>query len=68
MKPNPMPLKRCAKTDDIIEPRLKPVWWMDCKAMAARALDARVRGDLGIFPESLHEKRWNSWMTGIRDW
>ena len=51
-----MPIKRCAKTDDIIEPRLKPVWWVNCKDMAARALDARTHVNLGIFPESMHDK------------
>eukprot|EP00026_Physarum_polycephalum_P001667 Phypoly_transcript_01669.p1 GENE.Phypoly_transcript_01669~~Phypoly_transcript_01669.p1 ORF type:complete len:1006 (+),score=183.69 Phypoly_transcript_01669:169-3186(+) len=69
MKPNPMPLKRCAKTDDIIEPRLKSMWWVDCQEMAARALDARVRGDLVLFPQNIkYEKNWDNWMKGIKDW
>jgi hypothetical protein len=155
MKPNPMPLKRCAKTDDIIEPRLKvillsfiikvnhfrffsffvpsikfssscyflgakfslkpmwwvncqkmgahtcgvtscfsskivpspfvynsimyifcnaniflkPMWWVNCQEMAARALHARVRGDLVLFPQNLkYEKNWDNWMKGIKDW
>ena len=68
MKPNPMPIKRCAKTDDIIEPRLKPVWWVNCKDMAARALDARTHVNLGIFPESMQTKGgingWQALRTG----
>lgn len=35
---NPMRLGRCSKSNDIIEPLLKPQWYVNCKDMAARSV------------------------------
>ena len=35
-----MRLGKCSRTGDIIEPMLKPQWWVDCSGMAKRAADA----------------------------
>ena len=37
---NKMRLGKCSRTGDIIEPMLKPQWWIDCSGMAKRATDA----------------------------
>ena len=66
-KPNAMRIGRCAKTNDIIEPFLKPQWYVDCKDMAARACDAVRNKDLTIIPES-EEKTWFRWLENIQDW
>ena len=66
-KPNAMRLGRCAKTKDIIEPFLKPQWYVDCKEMAARACDAVRTKELTILPPS-EEKTWFRWLENIQDW
>lgn len=39
-KPNPMRIGRCSKSNDIIEPLIKPQWYMNCKNMAERSTAA----------------------------
>lgn len=54
---NVMKIGFCSKSGDIIEPYLKPQWWVDCKDMADRAVRAVRNGDLKILPD-FHEKTW----------
>ena len=65
--PNKMRLGKCSRTGDIIEPMLKPQWWVDCSGMAKRAVDAVRHGDLQIYPDA-HKKTWYGWLENIRDW
>lgn len=51
-KPNPMRLGRCSKSNDIIEPLLKPQWYVNCKNMAKRSVDAVKNKELIILPEN----------------
>ncbi|KAI8927212.1 hypothetical protein BC831DRAFT_453206 [Entophlyctis helioformis] len=37
---NKMMLPICARSGNIVEPLLKPQWWVNCKGMAAQALEA----------------------------
>lgn len=62
-----MAIGQCAKTKDIIEPRLKPMWWVRCGDMAERAKAASDSGELKISPDQ-HKDTWSNWMKGIRDW
>lgn len=55
--PNPMRLGVCSRSNDIIEPFLKPQWYVDCKDMAKRSCDAVRSKELKILPET-HEKTW----------
>jgi len=64
---NKMRLGKCSRTADIIEPMLKPQWWVNCTHMAKRAADAVRHGELRITP-SEHEKTWYRWLDNIRDW
>ena len=64
---NKMRLGKCSRTGDIIEPMLKPQWWLDCSSMAKRATDAVRNGELKIMPQE-HEKTWFKWLDNIRDW
>lgn len=66
-KDNDMRLGICSKTNDIIEPFLKPQWYIDCKDMANRSCEALRKGDLIIMPES-HHKTWYDWLEKIQDW
>lgn len=64
---NKMRLGKCSRTGDIIEPMLKPQWWVDCSGMAKRATDAVRTGELKITPKE-NERTWFAWLDNIRDW
>lgn len=38
-KDNPMQIPICSKSGDVIEPILKPQWWVNCKPLAKEALE-----------------------------
>ena len=66
--PNPgMRLGLCSRSKDVVEPLLKPQWWVDCKEMASRAVNAVRSGELEIIPSS-QETIWYHWLENIRDW
>ncbi len=48
---NVMRLGVCSRSKDVIEPVLKPQWWVDCKKMAEDACKAVRDGDLKIIPK-----------------
>ena len=64
---NPMSIPLCNKTKDIVEPRLKPQWWMSMTEMAKDADEAVRDGRILIKPES-ESRRFSMWMNGIQDW
>jgi len=66
-KPNPMSIGLCSKSNDIIEPLLKPQWYVNCNDMAARAVRAVREGDLVIQPEE-HHATWYRFLENIQDW
>jgi len=64
---NEMRLGLCSRSKDVIEPMLKPQWWVNCKDMGADAVNVVRDGSLKIIPKD-HEKTWFNWMENIRDW
>ncbi|XP_022099146.1 valine--tRNA ligase-like [Acanthaster planci] len=66
-KDNPMVVPVCSRSKDIVEPLLKPQWYVDCNDMAKRAIAAVEEGQLKIVPD-MHIKTWNNWLTNIRQW
>lgn len=66
-KSNPMVVPICSRSKDVVEPMLKPQWYVKCDEMASKAVDAVKSGELKIIPE-MHVKTWYHWMQGIRDW
>ena len=66
-KDNPMVVPICNRSKDIVEPMLKPQWYVKCSEMASKALEVVSSGELKIIPE-MFVKTWNQWMEGIRDW
>lgn len=64
---NPMVVPICSRSKDIVEPMIKPQWYVRCDEMAAAAVTAVESGELKIIPD-IHIKLWNHWMSGIRDW
>ncbi|KAI0808098.1 tRNA synthetases class I-domain-containing protein [Fomes fomentarius] len=66
-KDNPMQIPICSKSGDVIEPILKPQWWVDCKPLAKEALERTRAGELEISPKA-SEAEWYRWLEGIQDW
>lgn len=48
---NPMRLGISSRSKDVIEPLLKPQWWVACGDMAARSVAAVRDGTLEIIPK-----------------
>ena len=55
------------RSKDIVEPMIKPQWYVSCSDMAAEAIKVVKSKELKIIPEQF-EKTWFFWMEGIRDW
>ncbi|KAJ0176412.1 hypothetical protein K1T71_007591 [Dendrolimus kikuchii] len=66
-KDNAMVVPLCSRSKDVVEPMLKPQWYIRCDKMAADAIAAAKTGELKIIPD-VHEKIWFHWMENIRDW
>eukprot|EP01100_Stratorugosa_tubuloviscum_P012307 TRINITY_DN57_c1_g1_i6.p1 TRINITY_DN57_c1_g1~~TRINITY_DN57_c1_g1_i6.p1 ORF type:complete len:1271 (-),score=628.85 TRINITY_DN57_c1_g1_i6:58-3870(-) len=66
-KDNQMTLALCSRSKDIIEPMLKPQWWVNCKGMAAQSVAAVREGELKIIPEQFKDT-WYRWLENIHDW
>lgn len=64
---NPMVVPICSRSKDVVEPIIKPQWYVKCDEMAEKAIDAVRTGELKIIPD-MHNKIWYHWMEGIRDW
>lgn len=48
-KDNPMQIPVCSKSGDIIEPILKPQWWVNCQPLAEDALKVSLHGVMPHF-------------------
>eukprot|EP00124_Ichthyophonus_hoferi_P000538 Ihof_evm16s20 gene=Ihof_evmTU16s20 len=64
---NPMTLPICSRTKDIVEPMIKPQWFLDCTKPAADAVNAVRSGELKLIPSS-NEKTWYRWLENIKPW
>ncbi|KAJ2814802.1 valine--tRNA ligase, partial [Coemansia sp. 'formosensis'] len=62
---NSMSVPQCPKSYDIIEPHMKPQWWV--KQLAEPALQALRDGRLEIAPLT-SESEWFRWVENINDW
>ncbi|KAI8144679.1 valyl-tRNA synthetase [Fennellomyces sp. T-0311] len=67
VKDNPMTVPVCSKSGDVIEPIMKPQWWVNCKGMADAAIKAVKDGELKIAPK-VSEGDWFRWLGNIQDW
>lgn len=66
-KDNAMKVPMCSKSKDVIEPILKPQWWVKMQDMATEAVKVVKNGEIKIRPESA-EKAYYRWMEDINDW
>ena len=64
---NAMSLGICSRSKDVVEPVLRPQWWVDCASMAARAVDKVRTEELRIVPAAF-DKVWFQWLENIQDW
>ncbi len=64
---NPMKVPLCAKSKDVIEPLMKPQWWMRMRELADSAIKAVKDGEITIRPK-IAEKSYFRWLEGINDW
>ncbi|BFU24883.1 valine--tRNA ligase, putative [Entamoeba histolytica HM-1:IMSS-B] len=67
VKASAMRVPICSRSHDIIEPRIKPQWWVNCKNMARRAVEAVRKGELKMYPSEM-ENVWYRWLENIHDW
>ncbi|KAG9026395.1 hypothetical protein FRB95_008882 [Tulasnella sp. JGI-2019a] len=66
-KDNAMNVPICSKSGDIIEPVMKPQWWVKSKPLADAAVERTRAGELRITPRQ-SESEWYRWMEDIQDW
>ncbi|KAF2132681.1 valyl-tRNA synthetase-like protein [Dothidotthia symphoricarpi CBS 119687] len=64
---NPMKVPVCSRSGDIIEPIMKPQWWMKMEGLAKPAVEAVQKGDIKIRPAT-SEKVYMHWLNNIQDW
>ncbi|KAH0562274.1 hypothetical protein GP486_003034 [Trichoglossum hirsutum] len=64
---NPMKVPLCDKSKDVIEPLMKPQWWMKMRDLADDAIKVVKDGQIKIRPETA-EKSYFRWLEGINDW
>ncbi|KAF2850797.1 valyl-tRNA synthetase-like protein [Plenodomus tracheiphilus IPT5] len=64
---NAMKVPICSRSGDVIEPIMKPQWWMKMEGLAKPAIEAVENGDIKIRPAS-SEKYYLHWMRNIQDW
>lgn len=67
IKDHKMALGICSRSKDVIEARIKPQWFIDCREMAAKATEAVKSGEMQIFPK-MFEINWFRWMENTTDW
>ncbi|KXS10906.1 hypothetical protein M427DRAFT_102975 [Gonapodya prolifera JEL478] len=65
--PNKMILPICERSKNIVEPLMKPQWWVRSEPLAGPALEVVRNGTLKIQPRA-SEKEWFSWLENIQDW
>ncbi|KAJ4372269.1 hypothetical protein N0V83_004043 [Neocucurbitaria cava] len=64
---NPMKVPICSRSGDVIEPIMKPQWWMKMESLAKPAIEAVENGSIKIRPAT-SEKVYMHWMNNIQDW
>ena len=63
----PMRVPVCSRSGDVVEPMLKPQWYVRCGDMAKKAMAAVEDGHVGMSPMKAG-KTWNRWLADIQDW
>ncbi|KAF1813777.1 valyl-tRNA synthetase-like protein [Eremomyces bilateralis CBS 781.70] len=64
---NTMKVPLSSRSNDVVEPVMKPQWWMSMKSLAEPAIEVVKNGDIKIRPASA-EKSYYRWLENINDW
>jgi len=64
---NKMIIPLCSKSKDVIEPVLKPQWWMSMKPLIPLARDAVEKGEVLVKPQTAREEYFR-WLDRMDDW
>ena len=64
---NPMTIPLCSKSKDVIEPIMKPQWWMHMAPLAEPAIEVVKNGSIKIQPQTA-TNTYIRWMENIDDW
>ncbi|ETO28839.1 hypothetical protein RFI_08286 [Reticulomyxa filosa] len=68
-KSHKMALQMCSRSKDVIEPYLKPQWYVNCTSMAQNALNTVfVDKALKFTPAVEGERQWRYFLENIRPW
>ena len=65
---NPMSVPMCQKSKDVIEPMMKPQWWMRMKGGLSEAAINVVKDKKIIIRPEKSERDYFRWMENINDW
>ncbi|KAJ2724672.1 hypothetical protein GGI07_001824 [Coemansia sp. Benny D115] len=60
-------INKCSRSGDIIEPMLRPQWYVRCGGLAQRADEMVQSGEIELFPER-QRAVWHNWLKEIQDW
>ncbi|OQE26834.1 hypothetical protein PENSTE_c005G03568 [Penicillium steckii] len=66
-EPNKMVVPICSRSGDIVEPLLKPQWWMKMESFTQPVIDVVESGELVIRPE-VQKRSYLQWMQNLQDW
>lgn len=64
---NKMRLAFCSRSGDVIEPIIRPQWWINCSEISKPMLNVVATKELTILPPE-HEHTWNRWIGELKDW
>ncbi|PWY89853.1 valyl-tRNA synthetase [Aspergillus heteromorphus CBS 117.55] len=64
---NPMKVPLCVKSKDVIEPLMKPQWWMRTRELADEAMRVVRDGEIKIQPD-VARINYFRWLENINDW
>ena len=62
-----MTLPVCNRSGDVIEPRIRPQWWLKCDSLAKRSANLVRDNDMVLLPKEA-DKIWFHWLDNCKDW
>ncbi|CAO1627316.1 unnamed protein product [Parajaminaea phylloscopi] len=66
-KDNEMTIPICSRSGDVVEPLIKPQWWVSCRPLADKTIAAVKSQGMVIVPQQ-SEREFFKWMEVIQDW
>jgi len=66
-KDNKMRLGLCSRSHDVIEPLIKPQWYVRCTDISNKMIEIVKNKELVIIPQE-EEDTWFRWMENLKDW